>query len=57
MKNIGFLLMIVAFLFAISETVYFGNKLLPKSNSEYICDIIKNIKQMKRYSYIFLSWQ
>jgi len=36
---IGFALMIIAMLFGIGETIYFGNNLLPQSQAEFICDM------------------
>ena len=37
-KKIGILLFIIAIIFVISETIYFGNNLLPSSTAERVCD-------------------
>lgn len=37
-KKLGVTLFLIAIIFAISETIYFGGNLLPESNAETICD-------------------
>lgn len=37
---IGFVLMIVGFLFGVAETIYFGNNMFPINKYELLCDFI-----------------
>ena len=37
---IGFTMMIAGFIFAVVETVYFGNNWLPQTRDEILCDCI-----------------
>jgi len=39
-KKIGNILLIVAIVFALGETYYFGSEWLPESTAEFICDSI-----------------
>lgn len=40
MKKTGTIIMTLAVLFGLAETIYFGNNILPNSNAEKICDIL-----------------
>lgn len=40
MYKIGFVLMIIGIIFAVTETIYFGSNWLPESREEFICDYI-----------------
>lgn len=43
MARNGLLLMFLGLFFGIAETIYFGSNLLPKNNTEFICDTISLI--------------
>lgn len=39
-RTFGYIIMVVAIIFSITETRYFGNNLFPESVAEVICDSI-----------------
>lgn len=37
---LGLIIMLIAFVFAVTETIYFGYNLFPKTDGEILCDYI-----------------
>jgi hypothetical protein len=54
-KIIGYILMLLALIFAHVEPVYFGSNFLPQSGMELLCDVISILIMISGIHYISKS--